>query len=585
MWTPPTIHQVRAAAQPASSMLNPPTTRQRSQVRCRAHRYPCPGATALRRLSLLAVVAGLLLVSAAQAQRYSFKIYLREQGLTNFVVMDLLQDKTGFIWTGTQNGLFRYDGVRFKRFGVEHGLPSARIYSLHESSEGILWVGTESGLAHRVDDQFHLAGDQNQVGSVWDIDSASSGEVYAATNRGLFQAAASSGGSESQVVTLAPPRPGLGTEAVSALHVTPSGTLWFACGRALCESIDGSVRVWGPESGIPRARWDGIVTDPDGAVWARSSRHLRVLRKDEDHFVDKGQGLPDQSLFGNLLCRRDGQIVVPTDRGVAFLDEDGWRVVSTEHGMPTRFISDLLEDQEGSLWIGTRGSGVARWLGEEHWQHWTESEGLTSNAIRAIRRGQEHGIWVGTDDGLNLLTPSGEVKRWTQQDGLGGNAVRSLAVAPDGVLWIGSYPGGVTRLDPSTSQVSVFDESSGLEADRVMGIHIGPDDQVWVATSQGLYKAPRIDRSPRFEKQLIPGLDPEVRHSRLLTAKDGSLWVGSHAGLLRYRDGKWTRLTTDDGLRANAVLYLAEGPDESIWIGYLDALALRANMTETLLKP
>lgn len=553
-------------------MLNPPTPRERTQVKCPARRSPCPGSTTLRRHSLLAVVAGLLLASTLQAQRYSFKVYLREQGLSNFVVMALLQDETGFIWTGTQNGLFRYDGVRFRRFGVEDGLPSARVYSLHESSEGTLWVGTERGLARRVEDRFALVGDQGQVGSVWDIDSATTGAVYAATNRGLFQASGTGGSIDPAAVSLVPPKAGPEAEAVSAVHVTPSGSLWFGCGRALCESTDGSVRVWGTESGVPRARWDGIVSHPDGSIWARSSRHLRVLRKYQDHFVDNGQGLPDQSLFGRLLCRRDGQIVVPTDRGVAFLDDDGWRVVSTEHGLPTRFISALLEDHEASLWIGTRGSGVARWLGEERWQHWTENEGLTSNAIRAIRRSQEHGIWVGTDDGLNLLTPTGEVRRWTQQDGLGGNAVRSLAVGSDGALWIGSYPGGVTRLDPNTGQVEVFDESSGLDADRVMGVHIGPDNQLWVATSQGLYKASHTDRSPRFERQLIPGLSPELRHSRLFTAKDGSLWVGSHAGLLRYQDGEWTRLTTDDGLRANAVLYLTEGPDGSIWIGYLDAL-------------
>ena len=527
---------------------------------------------AIRRLVMLSVAACLLLATPALAQRYSFKLYLREQGLTNFVVMALLQDKTGFIWAGTQNGLFRYDGVRFKRFGVDEGLPSSRIYSLHQSGDGVLWVGTEGGLAREVEGRFELVGGEYEVGSVVDIDSTTSNLVYAATSRGLFRAFAQSGASGPNPAEFGPSDIGPRGQRIHAVHAAPSGALWLACGRAVCESRDGVLRVWGDADGIPETRWDDIITGSDGAVWARSARHLRVLRKGEERFAAQERGLPDMSLYGRLLRRKDGQIVLPTDRGVAFQDGNGWRMVSEEHGLPTRLVASLLEDREGSLWIGTRGSGIARWLGEERWQHWTEDEGLTSNGIRAIRRSEKHGVWVGTDDGLNLLPPGGGVKRWTEEDGLAGNAVRSLAIAQDGALWIASYPGGVTRLDPETGELRSFGRSSGLTNDRVMGVHIDPDGRLWVATDRGLYKASRLDRFAHFEKQHIPGLDPDVRHSRVLTTRDGALWVASHAGLLRHHDGQWTQWTTADGLRADAVLYLAEDPDGSVWIGYIEAL-------------
>ena len=558
-------------------LLNPQTGRPFEHARRSAgRRASAPWAasakmTTFRRFPLVAIAATMLLASAAQAQRYSFKVYLREQGLTNFVVMALLQDETGFIWAGTQNGLFRYDGVRFRRFGVRDGLPSARIYSLHENSDGTLWVGTERGLARKVDLRFDLVGAEHQIGSVWDIDSSESGMLYAATSRGLFRATHLTEGS-APPIHLIPPEPGLEAGEVRAVHVSPSGELWFGCGRALCQDAAGVRRVWDSAGGVPPARWDSIVTDPDGAVWARSSRLLRVLSNNEQRFVDKGQELPDTSLFGRLLCRRNGRIVASTDRGVAFFEKGAWRVVSDEHGLPTPITSALLEDHEGSLWIGTRGAGVARWLGEERWQHWTESEGLTSNAIRTIHMTTEHGLWVGTADGLNLLRPNGQVKQWTEADGLAGNAVWSLALAPDGAVWLGSYPGGLTRLELDTGHIRTFEASSGFDADRAMGVQVDPDGQLWVATTRGLFKSSRPDRSARFERQHIPGLDPEVRHSRILTASDGALWVASHAGLLRYRDGKWTRLATRDGLRADAVLYLAEASDGSIWIAYLDAL-------------
>src|SRR4051812_28177871 len=97
----------------------------------------------------LARLVVLSLSLSAFAQRYSFQHYGQEQGLTNLTPQCILQDRTGFIWVGTQNGLFRYDGRRFVHFGVQQGLPSAGIESLYQTDDGTLWVGTASGLARR----------------------------------------------------------------------------------------------------------------------------------------------------------------------------------------------------------------------------------------------------------------------------------------------------------------------------------------------------------------------------------------------------------------------------------------------------
>src|SRR5271163_3516689 len=87
-------------------------------------------------------------------QRYNFKFYGEEEGLQNLVVQVILQDRSGFLWAGTQNGLYRYDGNRFARFGKAEGLPGARIESLYESADGTLWVGTRTGLARRIGNRF-----------------------------------------------------------------------------------------------------------------------------------------------------------------------------------------------------------------------------------------------------------------------------------------------------------------------------------------------------------------------------------------------------------------------------------------------
>ncbi len=101
-------------------------------------------------------VAILLLAAAIplSAQRYNFKFYGEEEGLQNLGVQVVLQDRAGFLWVGTQNGLFRYDGDRFSGFTKSNGLPGSRIESLHESADGTLWVGTRSRLARRNGDAF-----------------------------------------------------------------------------------------------------------------------------------------------------------------------------------------------------------------------------------------------------------------------------------------------------------------------------------------------------------------------------------------------------------------------------------------------
>ncbi len=100
-----------------------------------------------RRLCSFVLGAALAGPGPLAAQRYNFKFYGEEEGLQNLVVQVMLQDRAGFLWAGTENGLFRYDGSRFTSFGKADGLPAGRIESLHESVDGTLWIGTQLGLA------------------------------------------------------------------------------------------------------------------------------------------------------------------------------------------------------------------------------------------------------------------------------------------------------------------------------------------------------------------------------------------------------------------------------------------------------
>ena len=138
------------------------------------------------------VAIALSLVTPLKAQRYDFKFYGQEEGLQNLAVQVVLQDRQGFLWVGTQNGLFRYDGSRFKAFTKDDGLPGPRIESLQEDADGTLWVGTSTGLARRTGGRFETVPLSDERGVAHailgreGIAADSQGRLYLATDRGLL---------------------------------------------------------------------------------------------------------------------------------------------------------------------------------------------------------------------------------------------------------------------------------------------------------------------------------------------------------------------------------------------------------------
>lgn len=110
------------------------------------------------------------------AVSYRFKDYGIDQGLTNLAVLNLTQDPAGYVWAGTEDGLFRYDGRRFTRFQGKEGLPSPSILGIRAAKDGWIWAVTEGGLARGRNGQFeavHLGqgmeGEPNGCGNRWRI--------------------------------------------------------------------------------------------------------------------------------------------------------------------------------------------------------------------------------------------------------------------------------------------------------------------------------------------------------------------------------------------------------------------------------
>ena len=522
---------------------------------------------------LLAFLLGISLLGLPPrmfAQRYSFKLYSGSQGLGNLATLCLLQDSTGYLWIGTQHGLYRYDGAHFLTFEMRDGLPSARIESLYETADHVLWAGTSAGLARRVGTRFQYVdvGRPLEIMGRSAIASDQAGHLLVSSSTGLL--IGTSWGSFYHFVT-APPIPG-DDPAVHGIHTAPDGVVWYGCGRRICRMESNQVTALGEEHGIPPDRWDAIITDKEGTLWIRSSTRLLRRPRLATRFEPAEVPIPENSDFAALSIGRNGELFVPTDFGVTMRAGGKWRYLGKAQGLPADPTSSVLVDQEGSIWVGLLGFGLARWLGYQQWESWTAADGLSNDTIWAIRRDANQDLWIGTDLGVNRLRIGVDGKpnwrNWTERQGVNGNKVRCVLEGKDGTIWTGSSPGGVSQLDPKTGAVISYGASDGITNDRVTKLKLDDAGGIWVGTRGGVFHGVVQGRRMHFTRVELPFSSPDEIFFDAMADRQGRWWFCGSRGLALMEKGHWRRFTTKDGLATNYLGYVTQAKDDSIWIGY-----------------
>ena len=232
----------------------------------------------------------------------------------------------GALWANTCAQIFRFDGQRFY---------------------AVAGIGTPLSGAQRAAEDVH-------------------GHVVVSTLYGLYEVLPADGGRSFSVrpYPLTPALDGQPTHGI----LRYGAQLWFGCGLRLCVEEQGRVSTFGPAEGLPEDSWDGIGITPDGAVWVRSPSKLYRKPPGGARIVQEKPDIASSMFWGALTIARDGSVMVPTDQGLAIRSPDGskpgeWKVVDRKLGLDGAMTSAVLEDREGSLWIGLIGAGMARWLG------------------------------------------------------------------------------------------------------------------------------------------------------------------------------------------------------------------------------
>ena len=499
------------------------------------------------------------------AQRQLFHAYGAAEGLRNLNVRCLFQDQTGYIWVGTDNGLFRYDGGKFTGFGHEQGLFDTEVLSLAQSSDGRIWVGTNSGLAILTGNTLTTVpiGEKSIVSAIqFDVN----GTMYLQREDGVLEGKADSSGVYHFHLIVRGIVTGLSLTA-DTVFFGKDGDLWRLRGE--------TAEQFGVAAGLPHDEWGGITADTNGDLWVRSRTRLYEMPKRQARFVERSDGIPRSSDM-HVYADRHGTIFIPTIASIIAIAAGHRTTIDSHHGLPADPSGPMLIDREDLLWVGTDGAGLVRRLGHGEWSSWNKDDGLLRNSVWAIKTDDRGQVWVGNNGGLTMLDAHGDpIHQWTSRNGLPGDRVLSIVDGPADDVYAGTDAGAISRFNRQGLLLKTYQPRDSSRFVSVNAMALDAQHRIWVATSNGCFRTQPLagNQAARFERLTVPGLTEQTIYRDVLVNDDQTIWFATSRGLLHYDRGRWTIFTEKDGLRS-ANLGVVAKAETGLWIAYRDALGL-----------
>ncbi|MEM8995927.1 MAG: two-component regulator propeller domain-containing protein, partial [Acidobacteriota bacterium] len=425
-----------------------------------------------------------------------FAHFTSDDGLSQMNVLDIYQDRKGFVWLATQDGLNRFDGVEFKYYPSTAG-------PMWQAPDGALWIGDRGSGLHRldleIDEQIRL-GTEHGLSDNRILAIAGDGDAAWIANRaGLDRLDA-----RSRRFDRVFPTDGT-EETVRDVVVHGDDVLFITVDQLYRRTPTGEVTA------ILRAdpslgRLNELMVERGGIVWLGGGGGLD--RIDLDGGVRRAfradAAAPDTIGFGEVeVVYEDGSGRVWAgllDSGLFRLDpgSPGFRPVG---GLSGKAVNSVFEDQSGLLWVGLAPGGVH--VGDvdagafELYRNVPDDRAsLSSDIVLSFEEAEDGDLWVGT-----WLTGLSRLERETgrfshfrhdpdEPRSLAGNRVLALEKAPGGGLWVGLWSAGLDRLDPETGHFDHFrhdpDDPHSLSNDRVMDLAHDHRGRLWIATFGGL---------------------------------------------------------------------------------------------------
>lgn len=470
------------------------------------------------------------------------------EGLGNPNIRTMAQDTEGLLWAGTENGLYRFDGFRFRLFGPAEGLRGYRILQLFAEPGGGLFVATEEGLFYRRPGaRFTSVEPPPRAGFSLSEELfftiSPSKQIVLETNGNLWTLRLQ-GESHWNFERL------LSDAQVHSPHFDAHGVLWFGCGMDLCRRTDGVTYHVGAALRLPAASWRTIVEDHNGNLWLRSQNHVAEILPGEPHA--RLHDLPDTTSATDLAIGVDNQPVAAQGETLRLWQQGIWQTISPANGLDHATISALFIDRQGVLWIAQTGHGLRRWIGKGIWDSLTTANGLGSNVVTATLRDRSGRLWIATDAGIYRVAPHFSTPHLWKS-----TPMETLLEAPDGAIWAGNTLGSVVRIDAKSLREKRWQTPS------VFRLAASPSGQILAATAAGLYSfpafantAPVLAKDSKNEVLRQPFFD-------LIRSPSGDLWAASNSGLYHLINEHWQHI--DPGLNHFPIRRIAFDHAGNLW--------------------
>ncbi len=475
----------------------------------------------------------------------------------------MAQTADGYVWIGTSNGLFRFDGQQFKPFRNPSGQQlTSEIVSMMAAKDGSLWFTSGSSLQHLhdgVSTQYREESSQRRANTVIQD---KEGGIWVTFSRRPF-------------------------------------------GNSLCRVEGTRLRCYGATEGVPLLSADHLAEDAGGALWVSAAEQL------EKWSLGHGQTFSPPALssvaglsgFSALCASPDGSMWVGVNQegaglGLQHVNNGKWSPITFPGFDSTRLrVSALMQDRQGSLWIGTETEGLYRLKGERV-DHYVAANGLSGDSVSAIIEDREGDIWVATSRGLDKFR-NRVVATFSMSEGLASDVVDSVAAASDGSIWSGAggylehiQHGKVVTLGRNRGLPGA--QVTSLLEDHLMRLWVGVDNKLFMYsageftvvnksgaaptgivfdlaedTAGGIWAITPYDHalyrvSPTRVTDALP--TPGNRQPRALKAdKHGGLWVSfDDGGLSYYKDGSWAPAPSSGAGKAGMVDQMVVTRDDSV---------------------
>ncbi len=537
-----------------------------------------------------------------QLTQYTLDKWGDEQGFPSGGAISIIQAQSGYLWIGTFNGIFRFDGITFTSFNKNntptisnnsittiieenvngriwagsngggiylvnktevkainetHGLSSNVIKRLYKGRDGTIYIGTGNGLTIFKDSvftqytTFGTGSDSSNNVAVTAIYEDINNRILLGTNIGLYEL------TETGILPISLQAISIDNMEVLSITADANNTIYLATyGSGIIKMNGDSFERMPLPNNINKV--SQLYFDSNKALWI--SHQNGVLRYYKDNFSALPTA-PDsfEDAVEEVIEDREGSIwITRYNGGIERLRDGLFLNYTTYEGLSENITHCIYEDKDSSMWIAT-SKGVNHFKNGNFKYYGKDTGHLNGNLVRHIIRDRNGTLWLATYNGLTSIK-NNKVRHYTSTDGLPSNLIRYLYEDSHGNLWIG------TRNGLSVYKNGTFvnyNSSNGLSNNFIMSIIEPNPGEIWIATSGGGISIFKDDTFATLTTE--QGLPSNVIF-RMYKDADGVIWLATNNGLSRYDGSFFSDFRTDNGFLTSAIFQVVEDETNHLWI-------------------